>query len=107
MEDPLAQIGKVDIHIPAVIINSRNGAFDNYVESAGLFNVEKYFKMHFESTRFHFKNSKPAKVEGKLTLLGRPILLLSKAEHFNGHESMRLKAQVCGGDFMVMIDRGQ
>lgn len=77
MEDPLAQIGKVDIHIPAVIINSRNGAFDNYVESAGLFNVEKYSEMYFESTRFHFKNSKPAKVEGKLTLLGQihPVTL--------------------------------
>lgn len=109
MEAPLAQIGKVNIHISAAIIHGRNGAFDNHVKLAGLFNVEKYSEMRFKSTRSHFKNGRPAKVEGKLTTLGQihPHPITFKAERFNGHESTPLKAQVCGDDFMVMIDRGQ
>lgn len=78
MEAPLAQIGKVNIHIFAAIIHSRNGAFDNHVKLAGLFNVEKYSEIRLELTHLFPLQKRQACWRGRKILGQTYTLLLSR-----------------------------
>lgn len=105
--NPEAKTGSISIVIPTASINSGNTQFDNHLKSADLFNVEKYPEMRFESTRFHFADGKPARVEGRLTLLGQTHPVTLNADRFNCYQNQRKNAQVCGGDFSATIDRSR
>lgn len=103
--DLAKRTGSIDIVLPLSNLQTGSTEFTHHLQSADLFNVEKFPEMRFSSTKFNFSGKKLVSVEGHLTLLGKtqPVKLI--ASKFNCYQSPMLKTEVCGGDFSAEIDR--
>jgi polyisoprenoid-binding protein YceI len=105
--DRAAKTGKVDIVVDTTSINSGFAAFNKHLQSADLFDAEKFPTMKFSADKFSFNGDKVSEVTGTLTLLGKTSPLTLKATNFNCYDSPMLKREVCGGDFEGTLDRTQ
>lgn len=105
--DRAGKSGKVDIVVDITSINTGFAAFNKHLQSADLFNAEKFPTMKFVADKFTFNGDKVTEVAGTLTLLGKTGPLNLKATNFNCYDSPMLKREVCGGDFEAMLDRTQ
>ena len=67
---------KVEVSVKVSSIDTNNTKRDNHLKSGDFFNVEKYEKMTFKSTKIVKRGSK-LKIHGKLTLHGvtKPVVL--------------------------------
>lgn len=97
--------GKVSITIDATSVNTGTAAFDKHLQSPDLFDAAKYPTIKFEGDKFSFNGDKVAEVAGNLTLHGKTLPVVLKANKFNCYENPMLKREVCGGDFETTIDR--
>jgi polyisoprenoid-binding protein YceI len=105
--DRAAKSGKVEITVDTASINSGFAAFNKHLQSADLFDVEKFPTMKFVASKFSFNGDKVTEVAGNLTLLGKTHPLTLKATNFNCYDNPMLKREVCGGDFEGTLDRTQ
>jgi polyisoprenoid-binding protein YceI len=105
--DRAAKSGKVEIVVDTASINTGFAAFNKHLQSADLFDAEKFPTMKFAADKFIFTGDKVAEVTGTLTLLGKTNPLTLKANNFNCYENPMLKREVCGGDFEGALDRTQ
>jgi len=105
--DLAKRTGSIDIALPLANLQTGSQEFTHHLQSADLFNAEKFPEMRFVSTKFHFNGKKLAAVEGNLTLLGKTHPVKLTANKFNCYQSPMLKTEVCGGDFSTTIDRTQ
>ena len=103
--DRAAKTGKVNIVVDTTSINSGFAGFNKHLQSADLFNAEKFPTMTFAADKFSFNGDKVSEVSGNLTLLGKTAPLTLKATNFNCYDSPMLKREVCGGDFEGTLDR--
>lgn len=103
--DRAGKSGKVDIVVDTNSINTGFAAFNKHLQSADLFNTEKFPTMKFVADKFSFNGDKVTEVTGALTLLGKTNPVTLKATNFNCYDSPMLKREVCGGDFEATIDR--
>jgi polyisoprenoid-binding protein YceI len=103
--DRAGKSGKDDIVIDTTSINTGFAAFNKHLQSADLFNAEKFPTMKFVADKFSFTGDKVTEVTGALTLLGKTNPLTLKATNFNCYDSPMLKREVCGGDFEATLDR--
>jgi polyisoprenoid-binding protein YceI len=103
--DRAAKTGKVNIVVDTASVNTGFAAFNKHLQSADLFNAEKFPTMTFAADKFTFNGDKVAEVAGSLTLLGKTVPLSLKATNFNCYDSPMLKREVCGGDFEATLDR--
>lgn len=100
--------GKLEISLPLANLNTGNADFDGHMKSIDLLNAQKFPAITFKSTKWEFKDGKPAKVTGDLTILGKTNPVTLVAQKFNCYESPMFEgAEVCGGDFTASIDRTQ
>ncbi|MEG0200068.1 MAG: YceI family protein [Comamonas sp.] len=106
--DKAAKTGKVQIELDMTSVNSGTAPFNKHLQSADIFNVEKFPTAKFVSDKFVFDGDKLKEVTGKLTLLDQTHPITIKANKFTCYESPMLqKREVCGGDFEATIDRTQ
>lgn len=105
--DRAARTGQVDVRVDTHSVHSGSPGFNKHLQSADLFNADKYPEMRFVSDRFEFDGDRVAKVHGQLTLLGKTAPLVLSSTQFNCYQSPILKAEVCGGDFEAQMDRTQ
>ena len=105
--DRAAKTGKVEIVVDTSSISTGFAMFNKHLQSAELFDVEKFPAMKFAADKFVFNGDKVAEVTGTLTLLGITNPLTLKATNFNCYENPMLKREVCGGDFEGTLDRTQ
>ncbi|MBT3068627.1 YceI family protein [Rhodoferax sp. U11-2br] len=105
--DRAAKTGKVEIVVDTSSISTGLAMFNKHLQSAELFDVEKFPTMKFAADKFVFNGDKVAEVTGTLTLLGKTNPLTLKATNFNCYENPMLKREVCGGDFEGTLDRTQ
>ena len=103
--DRAGKSGKVDIVVDTTSVNTGFAAFNKHLQSADLFNAEKFPTMKFVADKFSFTGDKVTEVTGALTLLGKTNPVTLKANNFNCYDSPMLKREVCGGDFEATIDR--
>jgi polyisoprenoid-binding protein YceI len=103
--DRAAKSGKVEITVDTNSINTGFAAFNKHLQSADLFDAEKFPTMKFVADKFSFSGDKVTEVTGSLTLLGKTNPLTLKATNFNCYDSPMLKREVCGGDFEGTLDR--
>ncbi len=103
--DRAGKTGKVSITLDTASINTGFAAFNKHLQSADLFNAEKFPTMTFVSDKFVFNGDKLAEVTGHLTLLGKTNAFTLKASNFNCYDNPMLKREVCGGDFEGTLDR--
>ena len=89
-------------------VNSGTPSFNKHLQSADIFNVEKFPEAKFVSDKFVFDGDKLKEVTGQLTMMGKTAPMTIKAHKFTCYESPMLqKREVCGGDFEATIDRTQ
>ncbi|QXZ10292.1 YceI family protein [Comamonas sp. Y33R10-2] len=106
--DKAAKTGKVEIELDMTSVNSGTPAFNKHLQSADIFNVEKFPTAKFVSDKFVYDGDKLKEVTGQLTMLGKTAPVTIKANKFTCYESPMLqKREVCGGDFEATIDRTQ
>ncbi len=105
--DPAASKGSVEVVIDTASIDMGLEDWDKHMKNEDFFNVEKYPTMTFKSDKFVFKQGKPVKVHGTLTLLGveRPVVLTVNHFHCGVHPIN--KKQVCGADLTTRIKRSE
>lgn len=103
--DRAAKSGKVEITVDTSSINTGFAPFNKHLQSADLFDVEKFPTMKFVANKFSFSGDKVTEVTGNLTLLGKTNPLTLKASNFNCYDNQMLKREVCGGDFVGTLDR--
>lgn len=103
--DRAAKTGKVQIVVDTTSVNTGFAAFNKHLQSADLFDAEKFPTMTFAANKFSFNGDKVAEVTGTLTLLGKTQPLTLKANNFNCYDNPMLKREVCGGDFEGTLDR--
>ncbi len=97
--------GSVDVEIDAASIHTGNAGRDEALRGKGFFAVEDYPTINYKSSRIVFKDDKPVKVEGELTIRGisNPVeLTLSQFEC--GFNLLKL-ANGCGADAIAAIQR--
>ena len=105
--DKAAKTGKVEIELDMTSVNSGTPAFNKHLQSADIFNAEKFPTAKFVSDKFVYDGDKLKEVTGQLTLLDKTNPVTLKANKFTCYESPMLKREVCGGDFEATIDRTQ
>jgi polyisoprenoid-binding protein YceI len=103
--DLAAKTGKADITIETGSINTGTAPFDGHLKSKDFFNAEAFPKATFMGDQFKFVGDKLAEVMGTFTLLGKSQPVTLKASNFGCYENVRIKREVCGGDFETTIKR--
>lgn len=95
----------VDIEIDTRTISTGQEDLEKHLKAEDFFNVEKFPKMTFKSTKVDFEGEKPKSVHGDLTLLGvtRPVTLAITS--FNCRVHPMNKKYVCGADASATIKR--
>ena len=106
--DKEAKAGKVEVDLDMASVNSGTPAFNKHLQSAEIFDAEKFPVAKFVSDKFVFDGDKLKEVTGQLTIKGKTAPVTIKANKFTCYESPMLqKREVCGGDFETTIDRTQ
>ncbi len=106
--DKEAKTGKVEVDLDMASVNSGTPAFNKHLQSAEIFDAEKFPVAKFVSDKFVFDGDKLKEVTGQLTIKGKTAPVTIKANKFTCYESPMLqKREVCGGDFETTIDRTQ
>ena len=106
--DKEAKTGKVEVDLDMASVNSGTPAFNKHLQSAEIFDAEKFPVAKFVSDKFVFDGDKLKEVTGQLTIKGKTAPVTVKANKFTCYESPMLqKREVCGGDFETTIDRTQ
>lgn len=103
--NPQAQSGHVLVNIPVKNIQTGNKQFDGHMLSADILNAKQYPNIQFESTKWHFKDDKPMKIDGKLTMMDKTHDITLNVDRFRCYDNPMHKARLCGGDFSAKIDR--
>jgi polyisoprenoid-binding protein YceI len=70
--DKAAKTGKVEVTLDMTSVNSGTAAFNKHLQSADIFNAEKFPEAKFVSDKFVFDGDKLKEVTGQLTLWARP-----------------------------------
>ena len=106
--DKEAKTGKVEVELDMTSVNTGTPAFNKHLQSAEIFDAEKFGTAKFVSDKFVYDGDKLKEVTGQLTLKGKTAPITIKANKFTCYESPMLqKREVCGGDFEATIDRTQ
>ncbi|MDR2335541.1 MAG: YceI family protein [Burkholderiaceae bacterium] len=103
--DKAAKTGKVELTLQMDSINSGTAPFNKHLQSAEIFDVEKFPTAKFVGDKFTFDGDKVVSVSGDLTIKGKTQPVTFKANQFACYDSPMVKREVCGGDFETTIDR--
>ncbi|QIL78795.1 polyisoprenoid-binding protein [Diaphorobacter sp. HDW4A] len=103
--DKTAKTGKVELTLHIDSVNSGTAPFNKHLQSADIFDVEKFPTAKFVGDKFTFDGDKVVSVSGEMTIKGKTQPVTFKANQFACYESPMLKREVCGGDFETTIDR--
>ena len=103
--DKTAKTGKVDLTLQIDSVNSGVAPFNKHLQSAEIFDAEKFPTAKFVGDKFTFDGDKVVSVSGDLTIKGKTQPVTFKANQFACYDNPMLKREVCGGDFETTIDR--
>lgn len=103
--DLAARKGTVEIEVDTRTINTGLEELEKHLKNEDFFNVEKFPRMTFRSTKVEFEGDKPRSVHGDLTLLGvtKPVTLTITS--FNCRVHPMNKKYMCGADATATIKR--
>ena len=105
--DRAAKTGDVRLRIPVTTVNTGFRVLDARLKEPDLLATTEYPEAYFVATRFQFDGAGGVKeVRGEFTLRGvsEPLSLFAKA--FACRHDEMLKRDVCGGDFVADLKRG-
>ena len=103
--DAASQAGNIEVLIDTTSIEANSGRAEAAARGADFFNIDKYPRMDFKSSRFVFEGGRLHAVEGVLTLTGttQPVTLtVSQAACSQATAS---EASVCRAEASVTVKR--
>lgn len=105
--DRAAKTASVEIEIDTASVSTGLAELEKHLRAEDFFNVEKFPKVTFKSTRVEFEGENPKAVHGDLTMLGvkKPVTLTIGS--FNCRVHPMNKKYVCGADAFVTIKRSE
>ena len=103
--DKTAKSGKVDVTIDMASINTGIAPFNNHLKGPDFFDVVNHPTARFVGNQLKFEGDKVIEVAGNMTIRGKTNPAVLKATLYNCYENLRLKREVCGGDFETVIKR--
>ena len=103
--DKTAKTGKVELTLQIDSVNTGTAPFTKHLQSAEIFDAEKFPTAKFVGDKFTFDGDKVVSVSGDLTIKGKTQPVTFKANQFACYDNPMLKREVCGGDFETTIDR--
>ena len=105
--DATGRNGKIDIVMDMSSINTGVDLLNRHVQSKDFFNVADFPTARFTAAQIAFTGDKVAEVPGTLTLMGKSLPIVLKADRFNCYLNPLINRQVCGGDFETTIERSR
>lgn len=105
--DKQAKTGSVDLVIDMKSVDTGFATFDEHIQAEDFFHTEKYPTATFKSTKVEFKDDKPSKVHGDLTIKGitKPVTLTVTAFQAMPHPMQ--KKDAIGADAYTVIKRSE
>ena len=103
--DAAGTSGQVDITMDISTVNTGVDLLNRHVQSKDFFDVADFPTGHFVADRISFVGDRVSEVPGSLTLHGKTVQVVLKANRFNCYVSPLFARQVCGGDFETTITR--
>jgi len=103
--DTAAKTGTVDIAIESASVDTGFAKRDEHLKSPDFFNAAEFPSITYKSNKIKFNGSKPASIEGELTLLGvtKPVTLT--VTEFNCGTNPMSKKDECGAGATAHIKR--
>ncbi len=103
--DRAARTASVDIQIDTTSVDTGNALFNEHIQGADFLDTAHYPQATFKSTRVHFKNGQPTRIDGQLTLKGitRPVTLT--LTHFHEARHPMQDKPAIGADATAIIRR--
>jgi len=103
--DKAAGSGTVEVSIDLASADFGQDKLNEVARGHELFEVEKYPKAVYKGRLAGFKDGKPTRVDGELTLHGATRPLVLKINTFKCMPHPMLKREVCGADALATFDR--
>jgi polyisoprenoid-binding protein YceI len=104
--DTAAKTGKVEVTIDLTSANTGVEHLNKHLQEADFFDTAKFPTATFVGTDFKFEADQVSQVAGQLTMHGKTAPVTLKATGFNCFQNPMLKREVCGGDFITTLHRG-
>jgi polyisoprenoid-binding protein YceI len=103
--DKTAKTGAVEVTIDTASVNTGSSLFNEHIQAEEFFDTAKYPAATFKSTKVHFKDDKPASVDGTLTIKGisKPVTLAISSFMCMPHPIK--KKDTCGANASVVVKR--
>lgn len=105
--DRAARKGSVELAIDATTVSTGLAELEKHLRAEDFFNVEKFPKITFKSSKVVFEGENPRSVEGDITLLGVTKPLTLSISSFNCRIHPMSKKYVCGADAGATIKRSE
>ena len=105
--DRAAKKGSANIVVQPGKVNTGVAAMDGHLQGKDFFNVAQFAQAVFTGDKFTFDaKGNVTAISGKLDMLGTSHPVTLKAQNANCYINPMVKKQVCGGDYVAVIDRG-
>jgi polyisoprenoid-binding protein YceI len=104
--DRIAHTGSVSLQIDTASVSTGMPSFDARLREPDLLATQAYPVAYFVASRFDFDADALAGVRGELTLRDVSQGLELRATRFGCHTHPTLRREVCGGDFVGELKRG-
>ncbi len=103
--DPASQVGQIEVLIDTTSVETNSARATAATRGPGFFNIERYPRMEFKSSRFVFEAHRLRSIEGLLTLTGitQPVTLA--INHATCKAAIARERSVCRADAVVTIKR--
>ena len=105
--DATGRNGKIDIVMDMSSINTGVDLLNRHVQSKDFFDIADFPTARFTAEQIAFTGDKVTEVPGTLTLMGKSLPVVLKADRFNCYLNPLINRQVCGGDFETTIERSR
>jgi len=105
--DATGRNGRIDIVMDMSSINTGVDLLNRHVQSKDFFDIADFPTARFTAEQIAFTGDKVTEVPGTLTLMGKSLPVVLKADRFNCYLNPLINRQVCGGDFETTIERSR
>lgn len=103
--DPASQVGKIEVLIDTTSVEANSARATTATRGPGFFNIERYPRMEFKSSRFVFEGSRFHSIEGLLTLTGTTQPVTLAINHATCKAAIVRERSVCRADAVLTVKR--
>ncbi len=103
--DTQAGTGSVEVTVDMASVNTGHAKLDEELRTSQFFDVKQYPTATFKSNKVHFKDGKPAAVDGTFTMHGVSNPMTLQVVSFKCYQNPIAKKEVCGTEATGAFNR--